>query len=198
MNGNTSKFELPKNIERYLAALSKLYAQQGKKIKQQILVNSQVRVHEEWSYDNWNGGTYGHAIYFVLPETLYLTVVKVKDKVQDQIKSDLNKIHNVRDEFIAQVFFEMEVIEDHDWRKESGLLQSAKRSVLPEAERRIWSNEGFRLFLSHKSEVKKEAAELKERLHLFGISCFVAHEDIHPTKAWQDEIENASPAWKDL
>lgn len=36
-----------------------------------------------------------------------------------------------------------------------------------------------------------ETAELKERLRLFGISCFVAHEDIHPTKAWQDEIENA-------
>lgn len=25
----------------------------------------------------------------------------------------------------------------------------------------------------------------------FGVSAFVAHEDIHPTKAWQDEIENA-------
>ena len=23
------------------------------------------------------------------------------------------------------------------------------------------------------------------------MSCFVAHKDIHPTKAWQDEIENA-------
>ena len=26
---------------------------------------------------------------------------------------------------------------------------------------------------------------------MFGISGFVAHEDIHPTKEWQDEIENA-------
>lgn len=191
MNGNASKFELPKNIERYLAALSKVYAQQGKKIKQEILVNSQIRVHEEWSNDNWNGGIYGHAIYFVLPESLYLTVVKEKDNVQDQIKNDLNKIHNVQDEFVAQVFLEMEMIEDYDWRKESGLLQTGKRSVLPEAEKRIWGDEGFRLFLSHKSEVKKEAAKLKERLNHFGISCFVAHEDIHPTKAWQDEIENA-------
>lgn len=32
---------------------------------------------------------------------------------------------------------------------------------------------------------------MKDRLRLFGISCFVAHEDIHPTKEWQDEIENA-------
>ncbi|WIM06798.1 MAG: toll/interleukin-1 receptor domain-containing protein [Candidatus Nitricoxidivorans perseverans] len=46
-------------------------------------------------------------------------------------------------------------------------------------------------FLSHKSEVKREVSELKDRLRLFGISCFVAHEDIHPTKAWQHEIENA-------
>jgi hypothetical protein len=52
-------------------------------------------------------------------------------------------------------------------------------------------DDGFRLFLSHKTEVKKETAELKERLKDYGISCFVAHEDIHPTQAWQDEIENA-------
>lgn len=47
------------------------------------------------------------------------------------------------------------------------------------------------MFLSHKSEVKKETANIKDGLRLFGISCFVAHEDIHPTKVWQDEIENA-------
>src|SRR5207244_4904937 len=63
--------------------------------------------------------------------------------------------------------------------------------VTPDATKRIWEDDGFRVFLSHKSDVKKETASLKERLRLFGISCFVAHEDIHPTKAWQDEIENA-------
>src|ERR1017187_3416876 len=47
------------------------------------------------------------------------------------------------------------------------------------------------MFLSHKSEVKKETAILKDALRLFGIAAFVAHEDIHPTKEWQDEIENA-------
>ena len=47
------------------------------------------------------------------------------------------------------------------------------------------------MFLSHKAEAKKKATELKARLELFGIACFVAHKDIHPTKEWQDEIENA-------
>jgi hypothetical protein len=191
MSGYESKFELPRSIEHYLAALAKLYGQEGLKEKQEIIVNAKVRVHEEWSYDNWNGGTYGHALYFVLPETLYLSSVKHKDNLQDQIKDDINKIHNIQNEFIAQVFLELEVVEDHDWRKESGLLLPGKRTVLPEVERRVWGDEGYRVFLSHKAEVKKQAAELKERLRPYGISCFVAHQDIHPTKEWQDEIETA-------
>ena len=32
---------------------------------------------------------------------------------------------------------------------------------------------------------------LKDELAIFGVSCFVAHKDIQPTKAWQDEIERA-------
>lgn len=85
----------------------------------------------------------------------------------------------------------MEVVEDHDWRKASGLLLDGQRDVAPVATKRIWGDDGFRAFLSHKSEVKIETATLKDGLRLFGITCFVAHEDIHPTKAWQDEIENA-------
>lgn len=85
----------------------------------------------------------------------------------------------------------MQDVEDQDWRKESGLLLNGTRTVTPDAMSRIWGNEGYRVFLSHKSEVKQETTELKEGLKLFGISGFVAHKDIHPTKEWQDEIENA-------
>jgi hypothetical protein len=63
--------------------------------------------------------------------------------------------------------------------------------VSEDAIKRVWPDEGFRLFLSHKSEEKKETAKLKEALSRYGIICFVAHEDIHPTTQWQDEIENA-------
>jgi hypothetical protein len=45
--------------------------------------------------------------------------------------------------------------------------------------------------LSHKTEVKVETAALKAGLKLFGVSCFVAHEDIAATKEWQNEIETA-------
>jgi hypothetical protein len=54
-----------------------------------------------------------------------------------------------------------------------------------------WATEGFRLFLSHKSEVKKQTAALALALAGYGIAAFVAHEDIKPTETWQDVIENA-------
>lgn len=191
MSQQTTHFELPKNIDRHLAAVSKLYAQEGKRQLQEIIVNSQTRVHEEWSRDNWNGGTYGHALYLVIPESLFLNSVKQKNEIQTTIREDLNKVHNVQNEFIEEVFLEMEVGEDPEWRKDSGLLLAGKRVIPPDASKRIWGDSGFRLFFSHKSEVKKETSELKDQLQAFGVSCFVAHEDIHPTKAWQDEIENA-------
>lgn len=62
---------------------------------------------------------------------------------------------------------------------------------MSDAEKRIWGDSGYRVFLSHKAEEKLRAAELKEKLNTFGFSCFVAHEDIHPTEEWQGEIECA-------
>jgi hypothetical protein len=187
----SNKHELPANIERYLAALSRLYARDGKRALQEIVVNAQVRVVEEWTYDRWDGGIYGHALYLTLPEPLFLAASRDRNQIQTSIAQDLNGLHNFHNEHIAEVFLEMEVAEDGDWRQESGLLVTTTRTVLPDQAKRIWGTGGFRLFLSHKTEVKRQAAALKERLKLFGVSAFVAHEDIHPTRAWQDEIESA-------
>ena len=113
MNGQEITFELPKNIDRYLATLSKYYAKEGQRQLQGIIVNSQARVHAEWSYDSWNGGTYGHALYLAIPESIYLSAVNEKAELQSQIREGLNKIHDIQNEFIEEVFFEMEVPDDH-------------------------------------------------------------------------------------
>ena len=191
MNRDRVTFELPKGIDRYLAALNELYKQQGRTQLQEIIVNADVRVHEEWSRDNWDGGTYGHALYLAIPQPIYLSCVDQKDDLQNQIKADLNNIHNVQREFVEEVFLEMQPTEDRDWRMDSGLRRSRTRTVVPETEQRLWGDLGFRLFLSHKAEHKKQATELKWALSSFGVTCFVAHEDIEPTKEWQDEIEAA-------
>ena len=49
----------------------------------------------------------------------------------------------------------------------------------------------FRLFISHLSRDKAKAIRLKEGLSAHAISGFVAHEDIEPSRVWQDEIERA-------
>ncbi len=186
-----SSFKLSTKIEHYLATLSKLYERKAEREKREIIVNSQVRVHEGWTQDRWDN--YGHALYLAVPEGLYLNLVNERDFYQDAIKDDLNKLHDVQDEFIAAVFFEMEETEDEDWRRDSGLLlRPHQRVYAVSTEERIWgSKRFFRLFLSHKTDVKKNAFGLKEQLEPFGVSAFVAHADVEPTKEWQDEIESA-------
>lgn len=49
----------------------------------------------------------------------------------------------------------------------------------------------FQLFISHISKHKDKATRLKTCLSPYGISAFVAHEDIYPTLEWQQEIERA-------
>lgn len=59
------------------------------------------------------------------------------------------------------------------------------------AEPQFWLPGHFRLFISHIAKFKKMASALQQALAEYGISGFVAHEDIEPTKEWQDEIELA-------
>jgi hypothetical protein len=54
-----------------------------------------------------------------------------------------------------------------------------------------WRPNTFRLFLSHISSFKVKTRQLQNALNGFGISSFVAHVDIEPTKPWLDEIESA-------
>lgn len=53
----------------------------------------------------------------------------------------------------------------------------------------FWKPGHFKLFISHLSTFKEKTSLLKNDLEKYGISAFVAHEDIEPTKQWQDEIE---------
>src|ERR1700677_3202059 len=70
-------------------------------------------------------------------------------------------------------------------------LLTGRKQIKNADEISIWGENGYRVFLSHKGGVKKETSRLKDELEVYGISAFVAHADIEPTKEWQQEIENA-------
>ena len=55
----------------------------------------------------------------------------------------------------------------------------------------FWQPRMFRVFLSHLAAHKKVAGQLQESLKTYGISAFVAHNDIEPTLEWQSQIEAA-------
>lgn len=55
----------------------------------------------------------------------------------------------------------------------------------------FWKENYVRVFLSHLSAHREFAAELQEAMDEYGLTAFVAHNDIEPTTEWQDEIETA-------
>lgn len=179
------------DVELLFAALSRLYRKNGKREELEVIANSQIRPEEGYVYDNWNGGQHGHALYLTLPQEIFLNLLSRKNKLQESICTDLNTLHNFEDEHIAKVFIELGKAEDTDWRLESGALRTPQRSPPKETLTRLWGSEGYRVFLSHKAMVKEKAGYLRDSLMLFGVSAFVAHDCIKPTKAWQDEIESA-------
>ena len=64
-------------------------------------------------------------------------------------------------------------------------------SSRPQIEPSVWIRGYFRLFVSHLAEYRQFAGEIQGKLLKFGVSSFVAHNDIEPTREWQDEIETA-------
>lgn len=191
MGTSGPRFQLSTDIDHYLGILSKIYKSAEKTQKLAIIVNSQVQVVEGWTHDNWNGGIDGHALFLTIPQDIFLKIIDTREQIQNDICSDLNKLHSSDFESFAEVRLEMVKQADADWRLDSGALEVRKKAIPVAASERIWGSSGYRVFLSHKTQVKVETAALKAALKLFGVTCFVAHEDILATKEWQNEIETA-------
>jgi len=193
MTDNDRKYALPPKIDSYLATLNRLYESQNESLLRELVVNATVSIHEGWDYDNWNGGTYGHAVTLTITEGLYVRVMEQKDEMQTRLATDLNKLDNSQNEHVSEVFIEMEPADNDNWREETGVYRprTIAPSVAPEALQRIWGSEHVRVFLSHKATVKENTSQLKQAFARCGIAAFVAHEDIEPTEEWQREIERA-------
>lgn len=193
MTTEDHQFSLPRKLDSYLRMLSHRYDRPESTLLREIVVNGAISIHEGWEYDNWNGGTYGHAVTLTVSEELYMRLLDAKEEIRRQIAVDLNKLDSSEHEHISEVFIEMEPTDNDDWREQTGIYRSraGTPAIAREALQRIWGKGHVRVFLSHKSTVKENTAKLKQSLSLCGITAFVAHEDIEPTEEWQREIERA-------
>jgi len=53
----------------------------------------------------------------------------------------------------------------------------------------FWKEGYFKLFISHLSSNRERMSHLKSALDQWGISAFVAHVDIEPSREWRNEVE---------
>lgn len=86
----------------------------------------------------------------------------------------------IQDEIILEIAAELEI--KHKSEQINFTSEKENRAT-------FWKPGHFKLFISHLAVFKKTIGILKAELEKYGISSFVAHEDIEPTKEWQDEIE---------
>lgn len=139
-------------------------------------------IDEVWlSHDNWNGGIDTYNLILTVPTELFKSL-KRRD-VLGEAEAELDRCY-------ADAM-----------RGEGESLQIAGVVIRPSTadvpqlgtnnNDRMWKPGYFRLFISHLSEYKVSAANLKGCLQNFGIDGFVAHEDITPSKEWEQEIEAA-------
>jgi len=87
---------------------------------------------------------------------------------------------NESEKTIFKIADELEI--DHGYKYQTAV-------EIPDS--KFWHPNHFRLFLCHLSGFKVKTGQLQNTLKEYGISSFVAHKDIEPTKEWQDEIEKA-------
>lgn len=191
---STDNYELPSKIEKILASLEAYY-RNNNKILQRVLVNSEYHIKVGMNFDNWNGGQHGHDIYFLLPPVIYNEIIDDIDKLTTILRDKINSLSNVDNEFINDLYFELKDDPSLDnWRENSDVFIHGDSYTVDESDDKIheiWKPNYFRLFISHRAEFKKSATSIKLALDYYGVSGFVAHEDIKPTREWQNEIERA-------
>jgi hypothetical protein len=115
----------------------------------------------------------------------YLAQYKIKQKNIEDYRSKYSYCHDVLKEVSDQILIDIASELEIDYH-----LQS-KDIIYTDSELKFWKSGHFKLFISHISSFKETVSHLKDSLEFYGISSFVAHEDIEPTKEWMIEIEKA-------
>lgn len=139
---------------------------------------------EATDWDNWNGGTSIYTLFLDVPVEVFAKVETQLTRLESVLESKLNSVIRRTDGH---------ALRSVDIRPVLGADSSSQTGSLPVPADldRLWEDQTFRLFISHVAVHKVFASDLKRDLRAFGVSAFVAHEDIEPNLDWQREIELA-------
>jgi hypothetical protein len=172
----------PQSADAVVATLTELFRHQGNRLACEVLENAKARI-EETGYDNWNAGTYLFTLFLDLPLKVFAPIEPDVSRMEKVIAGKLTSVlRNTGNAWLREVTI-------------SPILEQPPIAVDPKVApvdvEHLWLPGMLRLFLTHVSAHKVAVSKLKWELRKFGISSFVAHEDIEPTLEWQREIELA-------
>ena len=161
-----------------------------KKLKEELhlLQVGSTDIVEE-GYDNWNGGQYYYTLYIDIPIELF---VEIEDRLEAIEKRILKEVGTLRRGESNEHITAITIRSAPDSAPLSPHLTDASGDIAPPS---FWEASHFRIFISHVATYKKQARELKIAFKKYGVTSFVAHEDIEPTKKWLDEIQSALSQW---
>lgn len=131
-------------------------------------------------HDNWDGGMDFYSVEITIDVKTYVDLRKrgIIEEVCGQITEAFNVCMNNIPDSVRSVSLIPSSTATFDERK------IAEPSS-------YWKVGYYKVFISHVSKYKESASNLKLLLEPYGISAFVAHEDIKPSKEWEVEIEKA-------
>lgn len=131
-------------------------------------------------HDNWDGGIDFYSVEITIDVKTFVELRKrgIVEEVCGQITEAFNVCMNNIPDSVRSVSLTPSSTATFDERK----------IVEPSS---YWKVGYYKVFISHVSKYKESASNLKLMLEPYGISAFVAHEDIKPSKEWEVEIEKA-------
>lgn len=131
-------------------------------------------------HDNWDGGMDFYSVEITIDVKTFVDLRKrgILEEVCSQITEAFNVCMNNIPDTVRSVSLTPSSTATFDERK------IAEPSS-------YWKVGFYKVFISHVTKYKESASNLKLMLEPYGISAFVAHDDIKPSKEWEVEIERA-------
>lgn len=135
--------------------------------------------------EGWNGEITAYELVLSIPPTLFARLEGKVEELAKRIDAKLEALSAGSENESLRIS-----------RIRPHLLAGAGsgEAVTPATQdvNRIWTSSGaVRMFMSHVSQHRATASAIKTALASFGVSVFLAHEDIEPTLEWQKEVETA-------
>lgn len=169
-------------FEKLFTTAAELLLAEGYDIESKLLNPSNVQEYVI-DHDNWNGGIDTYAIRVGINPSEYVAlkkkneIAKIEETIADAIRESSKDDESV-------------VIDRVQIVPQTGAYSSPVTSIV-NIDQSMWQTGYYRMFISHRAENKDTASNLKKALEQYGVTGFVAHEDIKPTKEWQQTIKCA-------